>query len=271
VRPAAVLGNVSRDVVDGAAPRAGGAAYYGAHGLRLIGAPARVVTKCEEADRRLLVRPVLALGMPVAWRESSATAGFRLRYEGESREVEITRVGEPWMPEEIADWVGQALRGAAWVHLGALCRTDFPAETVAALVRGRRLSLDAQGLMRPAQEGPVTLDKNFDTRVLGQLTVLKLAEDEAETLLDHVDEQALRELGVPEVLVSLGSRGALLYARGRLQRVAVRPLAAVDPTGAGDVLSAAYVSCRALGQPPPVAARRGAEAAAAFLTQRRRR
>jgi sugar/nucleoside kinase (ribokinase family) len=271
MRPAAVIGNVSRDVVDGSAPRVGGGAYYGAHGLRLIGARAQVVTKCEEADRQALIRPVLALGVPVAWRASSATAGFGLRYEDQTRHVEITRVGEPWAPEETAAWVGRALRGAAWVHLAALARSDFPAETVAALARGRRLSLDAQGLMRPAQEGPVALDKDFDTRVLGYLTVFKLAEEEAEVLLDHVDEQALRELGVPEVLVSLGSRGALHYARGRLQRVAVRPLQGVDPTGAGDVLSAAYVSCRALGQPPTVAARRAAEAAAAFLAGRRRR
>jgi sugar/nucleoside kinase (ribokinase family) len=271
MRPAAVIGNVSRDIVDGSPPRVGGGAFYGAHGLRLIGARAQVVTKCEEADRHALIRPVLALGVPVAWRASSATAGFGLRYEGQTRHVEITRVGEPWAPEDVAVWVGNALRGAAWVHLAALTRTDFPAETVATLARGRRLSLDAQGLMRPAQEGPVTLDKNFDARVLGYLTVLKLAEDEAETLLDHVDEQALRELGVPEILVSLGSRGALHYARGRLQRVAVRPLQGVDPTGAGDVLCAAYVSCRALGQPPPVAARRAAEAAAAFLARRRRR
>jgi sugar/nucleoside kinase (ribokinase family) len=270
VRPAAVIGNVARDVVDGSAPRVGGGVYYGAHGLRLIGAPARVVTKCEEADRQLLIRPLLAVGVPVAWRASSATAGFVLRYEGDRRTTEIAQVGEPWTVADVTGWAGAALRGATWVHLAALSRTDFPPETVAALAAGRRLALDGQGVLRPAREGPVVPDKEFDSRLLGHLTLLKLAEDEAETLLDRVDEQALRELGVPEVLVSLGSRGALLYARGRLQRVPVRPLSNVDPTGAGDVLGASYVACRALGQPPAVAARRAVEATSAFLTRRGR-
>lgn len=271
MRAAAVIGNVSRDVVDGSAPRPGGPAYYGAYGLRLIGGGARVITKCADGDRRLLIRPLQTLGVPVTWRASSATAAFEIRYEGQTRQLELTSLAEPWTTEEVAGWAARALHGASWVHLGAVARTDFPAETTAALAGGRRLSLDAQGLLRPARLGPVALDKDFDGRVLAHLAMLKLAEDEAETLLDHVDEQALRELGVPEVLVSLGPRGLLLFSRGRLQRVPVRPLAGVDPTGAGDVLSAAYVSSRSLGQPPPVAARRAAEAAAAFLTRRRRR
>lgn len=271
MRAAAVIGSVSRDVVDGSAPRAGGPAYYGAHGLRLIGAPARVVTKCAETDRRLLIRPLLAVGVPVNWHAAAATAAFEIRHEGAMRRLEMTAIGEPWTVDEVRGWAARALRPASWVHVGALARSDFPADTIAALARSHRLSLDAQALLRPAREGPVVLDKDFDTRVLGHLTVLKLAEDEAELLLDHVDEQAVRELGVPEVLVSLGPRGAILFARGRMHRVPVRPLDRVDPTGAGDVLCAAYTSARALGQPPPVAARRAAEAAAAFLFRRPRR
>ena len=76
--------------------------------------------------------------------------------------------------------------------------------------------------------------------------MLKLAEEEAE-LVGDVD--------VPELVITLGSRGAVVRAGGRETRVATRPLDR-DPTGAGDAFAAAYVVSRAAGHPPAAAARR---------------
>ncbi|MEX2647144.1 MAG: hypothetical protein WD249_12855, partial [Gaiellaceae bacterium] len=73
MRSLAVLGNLSRDVVDGGPPRAGGAPYYAAQALRVIGFPARIATKCAPGDRGL-VRQVAALGVPVSWRPAASTA-----------------------------------------------------------------------------------------------------------------------------------------------------------------------------------------------------
>ena len=117
----------------------------------------------------------------------------------------------------------QGLAGARWVHAGALARSDFPAETMAELARGRRVSLDGQGLVRPARTGPLELDADFDPEVLRHVTILKLAEEEAEALLGgEPTEDALRELGVPEVLVTFGSLGSLVLANGQLERVDAR-------------------------------------------------
>ena len=45
---------------------------------------------------------------------------------------------------------------ATWVHVGALVRTDFPTETLAALATAeRRLLVDAQGLVRTPALGPL--------------------------------------------------------------------------------------------------------------------
>ena len=61
-------------------------------------------------------------------------------------------VGEPWSTERALE----AAADATWVHVGALVRTDFPPETLAALAtEGRRLLLDAQGLVRTAALGPL--------------------------------------------------------------------------------------------------------------------
>ena len=54
----AVIGNLSRDVVDGGPPRVGGAAYYAGRALRVLGSRARIVTRCAPADRDLVLAPL---------------------------------------------------------------------------------------------------------------------------------------------------------------------------------------------------------------------
>ncbi len=107
--------------------------------------------------------------------------------------------------------------------------------------------------------------------MLRHVSVVKLAEEEARALVGEPDEAALRSLGVPEVVVTLGSRGSLVLAGGRLERVRARPVEGfVDPTGAGDAFAAAYVVSRSSGHPPVSAARRATAVVAALLTRRRR-
>jgi sugar/nucleoside kinase (ribokinase family) len=101
--------------------------------------------------------------------------------------------------------------------------------------------------------------------------VFKRAVDAARTLVGEPTEDALRELGVPEVLVTLGSRGSLVFADGRLVAVPARPVdGEVDPTGAGDAFSAAYLVARAAGNAPVPAAGRATAVVAGLLGQRPR-
>jgi sugar/nucleoside kinase (ribokinase family) len=100
------------------------------------------------------------------------------------------------------------------------------------------------------------------------VSVLKLAEEEARTLVGEPDEDALRSLGVPEVVVTLGSRGSLVLAEGRLERVPARAVDGADPTGAGDAFSAAYLVSRASGHAPAASARRATALVAGLLGRR---
>lgn len=260
MRPLAVVGNLSRDLVDGA-QRAGGAPIHAARALRVLGRPALVAAKCADADRRLLLLPLVRLGLPVLWRGGDSTAAFSFRYDGDRREMVVDAVGPSWTPADL-----HGLERAEWVHVGALARSDFPLETLAVLTRDRGVSFDGQGLTRPARTGPLELDAAYDPEVLRRVSVLKLAEDEARVLVGEPDEDALRSLGVPEVVVTLGSRGSLVLAEGRLERVPARPVeGAVDPTGAGDAFAAAYLVSRASGHAPVPAARRATALVAGLL------
>ena len=252
-----MIGNLARDVVGGAPPRPGGAPFHAARALRLLGGRTRIVARCSRGDRRQLLTPVIALGVPVFWVESATTTSFELRYEGEERELELLDPGEPWSLHDVRD-VGRT----EWVQVGALTREEFPLPVLAALARDRRLALDGQALVRPAQPGPVRLDADFDPALLRHVTVLKLAEAEAEVL---GGEERLAELGVPEVIVTLGSRGALLFSAGRRDLVPVRRIESTDPTGAGDAFLAGYVWARACGHRPLSAARHAGSTAARAL------
>ena len=264
IKPLAVVGNLSRDVVAGGPPRVGGGAYYAAQALRLTGFPARIATKCAPADRGL-VRQLAALGVPVSWHAAESTAAFAFSYDGEERRMTVEALGEPWAPQE----AGEAVAGAAWVHAAALARSDFPAATLAVLARGRRLSFDGQGLVRVPRTGPLELDAGFDRDLLRHVRILKLAEEEAD-VLGATDEDGLRALGVPEIVVTRGERGSTVWWRGRFETVAAQPAGrAADPTGAGDAFAASYLAARALGYEPRGAARRASFVVSTLLSRRR--
>jgi len=246
----AVVGNLSLDLVDGGSPRVGGPPYYAARALAALGAPALVLAKSADIDRPLLLPPLEALGLPVEWRTGATTASYAFSYDGDQRMMEVRELGSPWSADDVGGL------NAQWVHVGALFRGEFPAETLAALAgAGVRLSFDGQGLVRPARSGPLVLEPEPELSFLRHISVLKLSEEEALALVGGLDERSLSELGVPEVVVTLGSRGCVLVAEHRLVRIPADPLD-VDPTGAGDAFAAAYVVERSRGQAPRPAAER---------------
>jgi sugar/nucleoside kinase (ribokinase family) len=267
MRPVAVLGSLACDVVDRGPPRVGGGPFHAARALRLLGRPARIATKCAEADRDLLLPPLVALGVPVRWRAAAATTRFSFSYEEDRRSMSVEALGEPWTADEARGWVAAALRGAEWVQVAPLVRGEFDVETLAELARGRRVLLDGQGLVREPRTGPLALGGDADPALLRSIAVLKLAEEEALALAGGLDEAALASLHVPEVVVTFGSRGCLVLADGRLAEVRARPVSA-DPTGAGDAFGAAYVTARNAGQAPLAAARRATALVADLLRGR---
>jgi sugar/nucleoside kinase (ribokinase family) len=262
----AVLGNLSLDRVDGGLPRAGGAPFWAARALRVLGVRALVAAKCAAEDRRALAPPLVALGLPVLWLTGSTTAAYSFRYAGDRREMVVDAIGEPWSVDDV-----RGLGEARWVHVGALAQSDFPAETLAELARERRVSLDGQGLVRPARTGPLELGGAPDPDVLRHVSILKLAEEEARALVGEPDEESLRSLGVPEVVVTLGSQGSLVLADGHLSRIGAQPVGGpIDPTGAGDAFAAAYLVSRSTGHAPAAAARRATALVTGLLARRLR-
>lgn len=245
----AILGSLALDHLDWGT-RVGGGAYHGARGLKLLGGDGLVVTQTARPE---LLAPLEELGLPVHRRDARGPT-FSLHYDGDVRTMLVEEVGDPWRPGEWLD----AVEGIGWVHVAPLHRSDFPAETLAALSRGRRVMLDGQGLVRVPETGPLKLDADFDPEVLRHVSMLKLAEEEARALLPRIDEESVAALGVEEVLLTYGGFGSTLYLEGACTEVPADRVDA-DSTGAGDAFCAAYVSARAAGEAPLAAARLATE------------
>jgi sugar/nucleoside kinase (ribokinase family) len=253
MRAVAVLGNLALDRIDGGPPRPGGGPFHAARALRALNRPALVVARCAAADKPDFLHPLVRLGLPVVWRDAPSTTRFAIEYRGDERRMAIDDPGAAWQPAD-AD-LGIALARVDWIHLAPLTRADFPAETLERLARGRRLSFDGQGLVRLARTGPLELDAEYDPEILRFVSILKLAEEEAHVLVGEPTEAALRDLGVPEIVVTLGSRGSIVYADGLAEHIPTREIVDPAPTGAGDAFAAAYLVARSGGFSPPAAAR----------------
>ena len=263
--PLAVCGNVAIDVIDGQPATVGGGPFHCGHALRLLERPSRVVAKCAPGDRAIVLSPLAALGVPLTLVDGETTASFALSYDGEIRRTEMLAVGDPWRPTDLG-----GVDGLRWVHVAPLARSDFPAETLASLAQECRVSYDGQGLVRLPQLGPVTLDAEFDRSVLEHISFLKLAQEEAATILPDESDESVFALGVPEVVITFGSQGSVVYADGRRTEVPCHPILGVDLTGCGDAYAVGYLAARSDGLSPVAAARRATALVALLLTSRKR-
>jgi sugar/nucleoside kinase (ribokinase family) len=264
----AVVGNLARDRIEGGPPRPGGGSYFAALALGWLGKPGRVYTRCAPGDRPLF-DPLLHTRVAVTILPSATTAAFEHTYDGDTRSSTITCLGEPWAPSDAGLLDGTA----TWVHIAPLTRADFPAGTVAAFARdGRRVSFDGQGLVRAARIGALVLDAAFDPATLEHVTALKLSDEEARTVAGgEFTAATARTLGVPEIVVTHGSRGSTLWREGVPTAVAAHPISGVDATGAGDVFMLGYAIARDAGTEPLQATRAASELVTRLLRERAHR
>lgn len=268
----AVIGLTARDRVDGREASTGGAPLYCLEALDQAGTSAHIITKLAAPDA-LLLKPLHDLSDHVAWRPASETAEYILSYDPKysQRTLSVSTLGEPWRSDELKRWVLPALAGCELVHAGALNASDFSADTLAVLSEHHRLSLDGQGLVRPARKGPVTLEHPDSLELLKHVSVLKLSEEEAAVLGVEPAAESMAALRVPELVLTMGDRGALILAGGAVVEIRAELVTAHETTGTGDGFIACYLHARLSGASASDAGTFAARAVAAMLRRRNAR
>ena len=264
VRPLAVIGPLSRDVVDG--PRR---THRRRPVVRGAGAARAAAGGCRRREMRRARAALVPTAARSARRPRDALRGRRddglllqLRRGRQSGRCGSTRSGSRGARATSPSACCGAPSGCTSRRC---CAATSPPETLERIARRRRLLLDGHGLVRRVRSAHSSLDGEFDRALLRHVSILKLAEEEAQAILGHGELEELRELGVPEIVVTFGGSGSLVLTRDAAVRVAARPVRG-DPTGAGDAFSVAYLGARASGHRPISAARRASALVSALLS-----
>lgn len=138
-------------------------------------------------------------------------------------------------------------------HLGPLLSDDISLELLKLLATKGQVSLDIQGYLRYVKDKKVLYKDWADKReALPYVSILKANEFEMEVLTgkSKVQEGAkyLADMGVKEVIITLGSHGSVIYTQGQFHKIpAFTPTAVVDATGCGDTYMAGYLSKKIAG------------------------
>ena len=255
-----VVGHVTRDIVKvGQTTRTipGGTAYYTAVVLRRLGLDVAVVTKGAEEDKESLLKELLANGVTVFWKGGGSTSVFENSYSGDdlnTRTQVLKSMGTPFLAEDV-----EGISASAF-HLGPLIQKDIPFEALKQVAKKAKiLSLDAQGMVRPAQLGRV-LERDWPAKDKWLKLVHILKADDAEGFILTGERDAERSaavlcsFGPREVIITLGNRGSVVYTEGTVHKIpGLRPRKLKDPTGCGDTYMAGYLYERLRGTSPDMA------------------
>jgi sugar/nucleoside kinase (ribokinase family) len=239
-----VIGPTVVDTVVGAdgvsRRRLGGLPLYARRSLRAAGADCVVVTRGAD--------PGGAVVLP-----GGETYDSHIDHRDGTHQV-LARIGTPFAAPETRDVVLPAIGGCEWLLLGPQSAGDFPDATLGLLTADRRVCMDAAGLARGAEPGPVRL-RPFPPEAVAGVEIVKLNRAEALAAAGRLDREALLRLGAPEVVVTLAADGVLIATRDGFWVVPGTGAGAYpDPTGAGDSWTAAYLLGRSRGATPVEAA-----------------
>ncbi|WP_153799216.1 PfkB family carbohydrate kinase [Foetidibacter luteolus] len=226
----------------------GGTSFYFSHAMRNMDVSYSLITALAQKEMSI-VSALAAKGVAVQALPSRHTVYFENIYP-ENMDHRIQRVTQ----KADAFSVSQLQHTQAKIfHLGPLLADDMPVELIRHLAGIGKVSLDVQGYLRKVEnQDVVAIDWPAKKEALQYVDVLKANEYEMEVLTGYSSvRQAAMELfswGVKEVVITLGSKGSVIYNGDDFFHIpAYIPSSVVDATGCGDTYMAGYLYRRIKG------------------------
>lgn len=224
-----VIGHVTRDVVPGGF-QLGGTATFAARTALQLGWHTGILTRMGED----VVLPDALNGVALCRLPDQHTTTFENIYRNGTRRQFVRRV---------AAGMGTSDVPSAWTESKVVLLGPVAGEVDPQLVNrfpGALRGVVPQGWMRVwGEDGQVRYRRwQSAEAVLSKAHLLVLSEedvqDESHLLADYADR-------VEVMVVTQGARGATVYWRNRCYPIPPRPTNEVEPTGAGDVFTAAFL------------------------------
>ena len=218
------IGHVTRDRLE-AGFTTGGTVTYGALAVRALGNVPAIVTSTGPD----LLSPLPDVDTHVV--AALTSTAFRNDYGSGGRTQHIEGVAKPLSPSDVpTEWqrARSVLLGPLVGEIDAALARFFPNSLVVACVQGWLRHWDSTGLVIP--------------RGWSGLDVLPYIDAVVVSIDDIVDDEQISQWSeiVPVLVVTQGSKGARLHAKGRWHTIPAFAAQEVDPTGAGDVFAAAF-------------------------------
>lgn len=247
------IGHITRDKIitpESTVYMAGGTSFYMSYGISRL--PKMVsyelVTKVGKGQLPE-VEKMRQAGIDVRCYDSRHTVYFENKYgaNSDNRTQRVLAKADPFTLEEMKPLEAKVF------HLGSLLADDFSPEVVEYLSTKGRVSIDVQGYLREVVGKEVrAVEWKDKERILACTDILKLNEHEMEVITHSKNPRTvalqLADMGVKEVVITLGSYGSLIYCEGQFYEVpAYKPQMLVDATGCGDTYSTGYLWMRLQG------------------------
>lgn len=247
------IGHITRDKIitpESTVYMAGGTSFYMSYGISRL--PKMVsyelVTKVGKGQLPE-VEKLRQAGIDVRCYDSRHTVYFENKYgaNSDNRTQRVLAKADPFTLKEMKPLEAKVF------HLGSLLVDDFSPEVVEYLSTKGQVSIDVQGYLREVSGEQVrAVDWKDKERILACTDILKLNEHEMEVITHSRNPRTvalqLADMGVKEVIITLGSYGSLIYCEGRFYEVpAYKPQVLVDATGCGDTYSTGYLWMRLQG------------------------
>lgn len=238
---------------------AGGTSFYFSHALKSFPLSYHLVTALS-SDDVVFTEALQQEGIDLTIIPSKHTVYFENIYTNNSddRRQKVLFEADPFKIEDL-----QNIQ-AKYIHLGPLLSNDMSTSFIIALAKRTRLSLDAQGFLREVKNQKVkAVDWADKISVLPYITILKVSESEAITITGdenlHHAAKRLFDMGVKEVVITMGSKGSIIYDGKLFYTIpAYQPTVVKDATGCGDTYMAGYLYQRIKGADITTAGKFGA-------------
>lgn len=221
---------------------AGGTSFYFSKAIRNMDISYVLVTSLAEKEMNF-VEDLRTSGVEVKAFNGTSTVYFENIYSRnlDYRTQRVLQTAEAFSFEQVKHIE------ASIFHLGPLLADDIPLELIKALSKKGKVSLDVQGYLRKVQNHDVyAIDWKDKKEGLVYVDILKANEAEMEMLVGFKDirkgAKVLSDWGVKEVVITLGSKGSLIYADSVFYDIpAYVPAIETDTTGCGDTYMAGYL------------------------------
>lgn len=226
----------------------GGTSFYFSNAIANMDVLYLLVTAVAESEA-YAVEALQEKGITIRRCPTRQTVFFENKYGNNPNErtQRVLQEADPFLLNQFADIEAKIF------HIGPLLANDISAESIIALSAKGKISLDVQGFLRKVEGKCVrAIDWKEKNEVLPHLTYLKVNEEELHVITGHVDiatgAKQLVDCGVTEVVVTLGSKGSVVYTGNKHYTIpAFAPEHARDATGCGDTYMAGYLYMRCKG------------------------